>query len=122
MGRKILIVDDEPNIVRFVQINLERQGYDVITATDGWECLEKVRSEKPDLLLLDIKMPIVDGIGVLKELRETPDTANLPVIIMSKEDEDRDTLASDDDRVERYLPKPFDLKELLAMVKTILGD
>ncbi|MEK7202161.1 MAG: response regulator [Patescibacteria group bacterium] len=119
MGKKILVADDERNIVLLVKVNLERQGYDVITAADGEECLDRVRSEKPDLIVLDIFMPKLDGFGVLKAIREAPDTADLPVIILSQEDEDR---VSSGDRVDMYIPKPFDPRDLIALVKSILGD
>jgi len=69
MARKILAVDDEKHIVRLVQVNLERQGYEVVTANDGKEALEKVESERPDLVVLDVMMPYMDGFEVLQILR-----------------------------------------------------
>jgi CheY-like chemotaxis protein len=76
--KKILVVDDERHIVRLIQVNLERQGYNVVTAHDGKEALEKVASEKPDLVVLDVMMPYMDGFEVLRTLRRNPETAELP--------------------------------------------
>lgn len=122
MGKKILVADDELNIVRLVLVILGRQGYEVITTADGLECLEKIESEKPDLVILDIRMPKLDGFGVLKAIREAPDTANLPVIILSQEDEDRDIFTGYNYRVDLYVPKPFSPKNLISSVKCILGE
>lgn len=122
MSKKILVADDEPHIVQLVQVILGRQGYDVIAAADGQECLDKVRSEKPDLVVLDIIMPKLDGIEVLKAIRGAPDTADLPVIILSQKDKDRDIFEGFHHRVDMYLPKPFNPTELIKFVKRILGE
>lgn len=80
MPKKILAVDDEKHIVRLVQVNLERQGYEVVTASDGKEALEKVEEENPDLVVLDVMMPYMDGFEVLQNLRRNPSTREIPVI------------------------------------------
>lgn len=122
MGKKILVADDEPHIVQLVQVILGRQGYDVIAAADGQECLDKVWSEKPDLVVLDVIMPYLDGIEVLKRIRGAPDTADLPVIILSQKDEDRDVFEGFHHHVDMYLAKPFNPTELIKFVKRILGE
>ncbi|HIE08638.1 MAG TPA: response regulator, partial [Armatimonadetes bacterium] len=79
MGKKILVVDDEKHIVRLVQVNLERAGYEVITAYDGDEALKKVKEERPDLIVLDVMMPKMDGFEVMKHLKADPTTRDIPV-------------------------------------------
>ena len=76
MPLKVLVCDDERHIVRLIQVNLERQGYQVVTAFDGKEGLEKIRAEKPNLVVLDVMMPYMDGFEVLKNLRREPETCS----------------------------------------------
>ena len=83
MALKILVCDDERHIVRLIQVNLERQGYTVVTAYDGKEGLEKIKSEKPNLVVLDVMMPYMDGFEVLKNLRREPEFESLPVIMLT---------------------------------------
>ena len=82
MAKKILVVDDERFIVRMVQANLERAGYEVVTAVDGKDGLEKAELENPDLVVLDVMMPYMDGFEVMQNLRKNPATHELPVIMM----------------------------------------
>src|ERR1051325_11155708 len=90
MAKKILAVDDERSIVRLIQVNLERHGYQVITAFDGKQGLEKVASEQPDLVVLDVMMPYMDGFEVLHILRKNPATRELPVILLTAKANDHD--------------------------------
>lgn len=83
MALKILVCDDERHIVRLIQVNLEKQGYQVVTAYDGKEGLEKIRAEKPNLVVLDVMMPYMDGFEVLKSLRKDPEFETLPVIMLT---------------------------------------
>ena len=117
--RKILVVDDERHIVRLIQVNLERQGYQVVTAHDGKEALEKVASEKPDLVVLDVMMPYMDGFEVLRTLRRNPETAELPVIMLTAKAQDQDVFRGWPEGVDMYLTKPFNPQELLTFVKRI---
>src|SRR5580704_1281166 len=87
---KILVCDDERNIVRMTQVNLERMGHTVVTAFNGKEAMEKVTSENPDLVLLDVMMPYFDGLEVLKSIRKNPETENLPVILLTVKAQDQD--------------------------------
>jgi len=82
-GKKVLIVDDEKHIVTYLETLLQDNGYDTVAAYDGIEALEKVRTDKPDLVLLDITMPSKSGVRVYRELREQPETATIPVIIVT---------------------------------------
>lgn len=120
MPSKILVCDDERHIVRLIQVNLEQQGYNVVTAYDGKEGLEKVQSEKPDLLVLDVMMPYMDGFEVLKNLRREPSTEALPVIMLTAKAQDKDVFEGYHYGADMYLTKPFNPIELVAFVKRIL--
>src|SRR5215208_6989007 len=88
MPKKILAVDDERHIVRLVEVNLARAGYNVVTAFDGREALQKVEAEKPDLVVLDVMMPFMDGFEVLRNLKANPETADIPVIMLTAKAQD----------------------------------
>lgn len=122
MARKILAVDDEKHIVRLVQVNLERQGYEVVTANDGKEALEKVESERPDLVVLDVMMPYMDGFEVLQNLRRNPSTRDIPVIMLTAKAQDADVFKGWQSGVDCYLTKPFNPMELISFVKRIFGS
>src|SRR4051794_32543323 len=79
----VLVVDDDPVIVKLLQVNFEMEGYDVLTASDGEEGLQRARSERPDIVLLDVMMPKMDGLQVAQALKADPDTAVIPVILLS---------------------------------------
>lgn len=119
MPRKILAVDDEKHIVRLVQVNLERQGYEVITAYDGKEALQKVEEERPDLVVLDVMMPYMDGFEVLQNLRRNPSTREIPVIMLTAKAQDQDVFKGWQSGVDCYLTKPFNPMELISFVKRI---
>jgi len=119
MPKKILAVDDERHIVRLVQVNLERAGYEVITAYDGKDALEKVASENPDLVVLDVMMPYMDGFEVLQNLRKNQATRELPVIMLTAKAQDADVFRGWQSGVDCYLTKPFNPMELISFVKRI---
>jgi two-component system alkaline phosphatase synthesis response regulator PhoP/two-component system response regulator VicR len=119
MPKKILAVDDEKHIVRLVQVNLERQGYEVITASDGREALQKVEEERPDLVVLDVMMPYMDGFEVLQHLRRNPSTRDIPVIMLTAKAQDADVFRGWQSGVDCYLTKPFNPMELISFVKRI---
>lgn len=121
MPRKILTCDDEKHIVRLIQVNLERQGYEVITAFNGAECLELVAADRPDLIVLDVMMPEMTGFEVLEALKKNPDTAEIPVIMLTARAQDADVLRGWQSGVECYLTKPFNPMELIAFVKRIFS-
>ncbi|MCS6951033.1 MAG: response regulator [bacterium] len=116
---KILAVDDEPHIRRLVQVNLERHGYEVVTASDGKDALEKVATEKPDLVVLDVMMPYMDGFEVLQTLRKNPETRELPVIMLTAKAQDADVFRGWQSGADLYLTKPFNPMELISFVKRI---
>jgi two-component system alkaline phosphatase synthesis response regulator PhoP/two-component system response regulator VicR len=119
MAKKILVVDDERHIVRLVEVNLQRAGYEVVTAYDGIEALEKVKSEKPDMLVLDVMMPRKDGFEVLQDLQANPATADIPVIMLTAKAQDADIFKGWSSGVSSYLTKPFNPRELLTFVERI---
>jgi two-component system, OmpR family, alkaline phosphatase synthesis response regulator PhoP len=122
MPKKILAVDDERHIVRLVEVNLQRAGYEVVTAYDGREALEKVKSENPDLVVLDVMMPYMDGFEVLKNLKADPVTAEIPVIMLTAKAQDADVFRGWQSGVDCYLTKPFNPMELLTFVKRIFDS
>ncbi len=119
MALKILVCDDERHIVRLIQVNLERQGYQVVTAYDGKEGLEKIRAEKPNLVVLDVMMPYMDGFEVLKTLRREPEFESLPVIMLTAKAQDKDVFEGYHYGADMYLTKPFNPIELVTFVKRI---
>lgn len=122
MPKKILAVDDEKHIVRLVQVNLERAGYEVVTAHDGKEALQKVEEENPDLVVLDVMMPYMDGFEVLQNLRRNPSTRDIPVIMLTAKAQDADVFKGWQSGVDCYLTKPFNPMELLSFVKRIFDS
>lgn len=116
MGKRVLVVDDESNIVDILKFNLEREGYEVICAYDGGEALEKARSEAPDLVLLDVMLPVMDGFTVLGEIRKNDKLT--PVIMLTAREEERDKVLGLEIGADDYIVKPFSVRELMARVKT----
>jgi DNA-binding response OmpR family regulator len=114
--RKILIVDDEPDLVEIVSSSLIESGYLVITASDGEEGLKKAIEESPDLILLDIMMPKMDGYEFLNKLKRTRGLWHIPVVMVTAKGETRSILKSQDLQASDYLIKPFDANKLLNMV------
>ena len=119
--RKILAVDDERHIVRLIQVNLERSGYQVVTAFDGAEALKKVEAERPDLIVLDVMMPKMDGFEVLKRLQANPETRDIPIIMLTAKAQDADVFRGWSSGVSAYLTKPFNPLELLTFIKRIFS-
>ena len=116
MAKKILVVDDEPNIVDILRFNLQREGYEVVAAYDGQEGLDKARSEAPDLILLDVMLPMLDGFQVCEELRKTDRLT--PIIMLTAREEERDRVMGLELGADDYVVKPFSVRELLARVRT----
>ncbi len=116
MSKKILVVDDEPNIVDILRFNLQREGYEVLAAYDGQEGLDKARSEGPDLILLDVMLPLMDGFQVCEELRKTDRLT--PIIMLTAREEERDRVMGLELGADDYVVKPFSVRELLARVRT----
>lgn len=117
---KILVVEDEKHIVRLMTVYLERARHTVIPAYDGVEALEKIDSEKPDLVFLDWMMPYMNGIEVLKKIRANDTSTQLPVVMLSAKTTDRDIFEAYHYGVDVYLAKPFNPAELAGWVAKVL--
>jgi DNA-binding response OmpR family regulator len=122
MRKKILVVDDEDDILQFLELVLREKGYDVVTAPGGHEALTKAQVERPDLVLLDIMMPQMDGWEVLKLLRVDEDTAAIPVAMLSARTEAKDRVQGLQEGAIDYICKPFSLQDLLGKIETIFGE
>ena len=119
---RVLVVDDEIGIVRLIQVNLERQGYQVETAGNGAEALAKIRRERPNLLVLDVMMPEMNGFELLTNIRSDPALADLPVIMLTAKAQDADVFKGYQLQADMYLTKPFNPSELIAFAKRILSS
>jgi two-component system phosphate regulon response regulator PhoB len=119
---KILVVDDEPDAVELVEFNLKANGYDVVTATDGEEALEKARAIIPDLIVLDLMLPEVDGTEVCKILRRDQRTQAIPIIMLTAKAAEIDRVLGLELGADDYVTKPFSPRELVLRVKKLLRN
>jgi two-component system phosphate regulon response regulator PhoB len=117
---KILVVDDEPDAVELIEFNLKGAGFDVVTATDGNDALKKARTFSPDLLILDLMLPEVDGLEVCKVLRRDSATASLPIIMLTAKAAEIDRVLGLELGADDYITKPFSPRELVLRVKNLL--
>lgn len=120
MAKRILAVDDEKHIVRLVQINLEKAGYEVVTASNGREAVEAALEHKPDLIVMDVMMPEMDGFEALQLLKNDPQTEAIPVVMLTAKAQDADVFQGWQSGADLYLTKPFNPMELLTFVRRIL--
>jgi DNA-binding response OmpR family regulator len=118
---KILVVDDEPEAVELLEFNLKQAGYAVTTAGDGAEALKKARSQVPDLIVLDVMLPEMDGFEICKSLRLDPGTAKVPVIMLTAKAAEIDRVLGLELGADDYLTKPFSPRELMLRIKKILA-
>jgi DNA-binding response OmpR family regulator len=117
MAGTILVVDDEKNIVQLARLYLNNEGFQVETAYDGAQALEKVKAVRPDLVVLDIMMPELDGLSVCRELRKS---GNIPIIILTARSDEVDRIVGLELGADDYVTKPFNPRELVARVKAVL--
>lgn len=117
---KILIVDDEPDILEFLRYNLEKEGYTVFTANDGNEAIEAAKKDVPDLIILDVMMPGLDGVEVCRALREMPQFASTLIIFLTARSEDYSEIAGFDVGADDYITKPIRPRVLIARIKSLL--
>ncbi len=120
MRRRILVVDDEPDLVELVSFNLKAEGYEVITAANGMEALNQARAALPDLIVLDLMMPELDGLSVCEILRRLPSTAPIPVIMLTAWKSELTRIIGLDTGAEDYITKPFSPRDLVNRVNTAL--
>ena len=121
MAKKILIADDEPNIVTALEFLLERAGYEVRTARNGDEALAAIAQDPPDLVLLDIMMPVKSGYEVCKRIREEPEWGKVKVVMLSAKGRDAEVTKGLAMGADLYVTKPFSTRELLSQIRTLLG-
>ena len=121
MSKRILLVDDEADLLTLVQARLAANGYEVITAHNGLEGLEKASKEKPNLILLDVMMPRKDGFEVLRELKSNIETTSIPVVMLTAKGESQSFSKAKDLGAIDYITKPFNAEALLDLVKRYLA-
>jgi DNA-binding response OmpR family regulator len=117
MSDKVLVVEDEPTLVDTLEYNLSRQDYEVVTAMDGRMALEVARQERPDLIVLDLMLPGIDGVEICRILRQE---MNVPILMLTARDEEIDKIVGLEVGADDYMTKPFSMRELLARVKALL--
>ena len=122
MAKKILIVDDDPIILRLLASRLKNSGYDVVSAIDGESGLKKAIAKKPDLVLLDIIMPGLNGFEVCKRLKENDKTKDIPVIMLTALAGEKDLSKSLEEGADCFITKPFSAVDLLHEIKTSMQD
>ncbi len=115
-GRKILVVEDSPTQLKLTVEALDGQDYEILTAMDGKEALEKVLSEKPELVLLDVVMPVMDGFQVCRKMKASPAMKHIPVIMLTSKNQKADAFWGKKQGADLYLTKPFDTLELQSAV------
>ena len=121
MKPRILVVDDEPEAVELVEFNLKQAGYAVATAADGAEALTKARTQTPDLIVLDVMLPEMDGFEICKTLRLDPATAKVPIVMLTAKAAEIDRVLGLELGADDYLTKPYSPRELLLRIKKILA-
>ncbi len=121
MAKKIVLAEDEPQIARLIEFKLKKEGYEVSWKENGEEALKAIKADKPDLILLDIMMPVMGGYEVLRRLKEDENLKSIPVIMLTARAQEKDVVKGIDMGAEDYITKPFHPAELLARVKRILG-
>ena len=117
---KILIVDDEQDIVELVSYNLEKEGFKTVKAFDGEAALKMVKLQKPDLIILDLMLPKMNGLDVCRAIRRNPETLSLPIIMLTAKTDEVDKIIGLENGADDYITKPFSIKELIARVRSIL--
>ena len=122
MSKKVLIVDDEPNIAISVDFLMRREGFEVLTAHDGEEGLALIRADRPDLVVLDVMMPKLDGFEVCKAVRADPALAGVRILMLTAKGRAAEITKGLALGADAYIPKPFSTRELVAKVKELLGS
>lgn len=120
MPEKILVVDDEKDLLELVEYNLGKEGYKVLTAENGIDALKAAKKESPSLVVLDIMLPGMQGLEVLRELKKRPESQNIPVILLTAKGEELDKVLGLELGADDYVTKPFSPRELVARVKAVL--
>jgi CheY-like chemotaxis protein len=119
---RVLVVDDDDVIRQLITVNLELEGFDVVTAVDGQDALDKVKGAQPSVITLDVMMPRLDGWEAAARLRSDPETAHIKVILLSARAQEADLQRGERIGVDAYLTKPFDPDELIDLVRRLMDD
>lgn len=119
---RILAVDDEPHILRLVSFSLSARGFEMLEAADGLAALEMAEREQPDLILLDVMMPLLDGYETCRRLKANPATADIPVVMLSAKSQQAEQVIGREAGAIDYICKPFTPKDLVAQVREVLGE
>ena len=122
MAKKVLVVEDEPELVKALELRLKTQDYEVITAFDGEEGLRKAREENPDLIILDLMLPKMDGFKVSRMLKFDDSHKHIPIIMLTAKSEREDEELGKETGADEYITKPFEWEHLAARVKKHLGE
>jgi len=122
MKKRILVVDDEVAIVRMLKDRLESAGFEVLTAYDGAQAVEVARQERPDLIIMDVTMPRMDGLTAAKQLRSDPTTAHIPIVMLTARGQESDEQAGYAAGAVRYFTKPFSPRQLVQELRSLLGE
>jgi two-component system phosphate regulon response regulator PhoB len=118
---RILIVEDEPNIVKLISYRLGRLGHEILSASNGVKALEITRAQLPDMILLDVMIPMLNGFEVLAQLKADPATQQIPILMLTARGHERDVVAGLEGGAEDYIVKPFSFPELISRVSAILA-
>ena len=122
MSKKIVLAEDEPQIARLIKFKLEKEGFEIEWKDNGEDAFNAIKEIKPDLALLDVMMPVMDGYQVLKKVKENDNLKHIPVIMLTAKGQERDVVKGFDLGSEDYIVKPFRPAELVARIKKILGE
>lgn len=120
MKSRVLVVDDEPSIVEVLEFNLSREGFEVMTANDGHEAVTKARTSPPDIVVLDLMMPGLDGLGVCRQLRADSRTQSVRILMLTAKGDETDEIVGFNMGADDYVTKPFRVKPLMERVKALL--
>lgn len=120
MKEKILIIDDEEHIVELIRYNLQNAGYETVEAYNGVDGLSLAKTEKPTIILLDVMLPVMDGLEVCKNLRSSEQTKGIPIIMLTAKSEEIDKILGLELGADDYITKPFSVRELMARIKAVL--
>jgi CheY-like chemotaxis protein len=121
VGARIMVVDDTESIRRLIRVNLEIEGYEVVEAADGQECLDMVDEARPDLITLDVVMPRLDGFAAATALRAERRTASLPIVMVTTQAQPADRRRADEIGVDAYITKPFEPAVLVTTIRDVLA-
>ncbi|MFA5090854.1 MAG: response regulator [Candidatus Omnitrophota bacterium] len=121
-NKKILLVEDESDLAYTIKIRLENSSYDVVTCGDGYDALKKAKEEKPDLIILDVMLPKIDGYKVCRMLKFDDKYKHIPIIIFTSRADDASRKIADEVKADSYITKPFEPETLLSAIKGFIGE